>query len=661
MPLPSNLTLTKEQEDKLVEYLVQRKNSLFTDNQTRILKDRESWRHVEPVEENIKEREATAKSIFNLSNIFLPITPMVVQYFVSKTEDETTAESPYFHFEPVGAPDVDTAAQYNAYYNWKLDVQGKVRSVLQDAQLQIFVQRACILKSVLATDQTTWIDKKSSILHNKETGEPVTVDGKPVIQGEDKFMEIQDPAGDVNPETGEIPTRQHLQRDPTFVLDPEKHEFKPPAKGLRRREITYRGPRAQIIDYDRFLCPSDARSVDEADCVMEMQDRDFFWFQNIWLDREWLKWETVAQAYRQGDAGTKTEGDRKTVTTESLTFDNNTPKRKVVECWVRRDVLDWGEPQELLVYLDEENSRLVWYEFQANVCYDRKRPYTTIAVAKGKQVWWGFSIPELIHDLQMAIDRLWNGQFYRQLQRSNPPKGGDPSAVEEEPENIEFDPTVYYRTRAGKSMKDLIQYAEIPNTDEGTQKLLEYLLYIIQLWLGISNIGQGDYSQQPDSNTATGVEATLRESSKLTRRWIRRVISALEEHLLKLVQLAMATFPEGSEEQYEFTSGNMRKLGTMTAEQIRNINIHVELVLSQRYSEQHFKAIDQALEIQGRYLQTPPALLSVVRPLLVDALQELGFKNTDELLPLPQGQALPIEGGMQGEPAAPVASTTAAP
>jgi len=75
-----------------------------------------------------------------------------------------------------------------------------------------------------------------------------------------------------------------------------------------------------------------------------------------------------------------------------------------------------------MVYYDKDKRRLVWYEFQANVCYDGLRPYSAICVAKGKQRWWGYSIPELIHDIQQSIDRLWNGQFYRSFQVANPPR-----------------------------------------------------------------------------------------------------------------------------------------------------------------------------------------------------------------------------------------------
>jgi len=37
-----------------------------------------------------------------------------------------------------------------------------------------------------------------------------------------------------------------------------------------------------------------------------------------------------------------------------------------------------GEPQEVMVYYDKDKRRLVWYEFQANVCYDGLRPYSAI-------------------------------------------------------------------------------------------------------------------------------------------------------------------------------------------------------------------------------------------------------------------------------------------
>jgi len=57
----------------------------------------------------------------------------------------------------------------------------------------------------------------------------------------------------------------------------------------------------------------------------------------------------------------------------------------------------------------------------------------------------------------------------------------------------------------------------------------------------------------------------------------------------------------------------------MTGEQIKNVEIHVELVLSQGYDERRFKAIDQARAIQKDYFSVPPQLQPAFRPLMVEA------------------------------------------
>ena len=123
------------------------------------------------------------------------------------------------------------------------------------------------------------------------------------------------------------------------------------------------------------------------------------------------------------------------------------------------------------------------------------------------------------------------------------------------------------------SIDEFIQFAAIPNVDIRTQDLIDFVFGIVQLWLGVSNMAQGDYQALAPANTATGVEATLREASKIGRRWMRRIVRGFEEHLTKLVQVSMATMDE--EEVFEYMEGDVRAFGVMTPEAIRDIGINV--------------------------------------------------------------------------------------
>ena len=51
----------------------------------------------------------------------------------------------------------------------------------------------------------------------------------------------------------------------------------------------------------------------------------------------------------------------------------------------------------------------------------------------------------------------------------------------------------------------------------------------------------GDYSDVPQNTTLGGQEATLREASKLSKRWTRRIKVGYEEHIEKLLAICIAT------------------------------------------------------------------------------------------------------------------------
>jgi len=652
MPRTTNFVLNQEQENRLTQFIDNKYEALKQDNLERLVLDAQAWKRYNL---EVKERDSLNQEIYSLSNIPVPVYAMIMEHFVSRSEDSTTGDKPYFHFDAVGGSQ-DRAMAYDRYFNWKLDEMGRVHESLQDDQLPTFIQCASFLKAVFKRETIGWIDHDKQVLHDRNTRQPIEIlNHGPIIKDEDGFTPQLDPVGGIRGAFGAKPEeRLHLNADPTFVMDESKHYWDKPPAGLKRTENIYTGAKSENIPYDRMLAPMDAESFDAADTVIEIQDRDFNWFQNNWIERPFLRWADFVGKFSIGDTTSKAAKDSPTQSTQTGTVtpvanDTVNPVRKVYECWIRRDVMGNGTlpPQDFVCWYDVETKVLVYYEWLAKVCPDMKRPYTVTAIRKMPKRWWGKSIWQVGKPIFESIDRLFNGEFFRAIQQANPPKGGDPNAAVEEPRDIGADPTKYWELKKGRNIKELLEYATVPDTNARSQMILEYLVYWLQLWLGISNLAQGDYQAVNTNATKYGIQKTLAESSMLGRRWIRRLISSWEEHITKLVLITVQTLPQNQKETYEYTEGDQRKSALIQAIDIKQLTIHVSIVMGQNQEEKDIERAKTALDVQEKYFgQINPQVRLVMRPLLVEILGDLGYDNPEDLLPITA--ALPVDPAMLG-------------
>ena len=627
--IDTNLKLTEEQESDLLKYAFDRVESLKADNKERIEADRLSW----DTYQNTRHDRVDLDSIYSKSNVPVPMTTLVVDHFLARAEDEITGTSPYFKFSPQGASDEDKVESFDRYYNWKLETVGHTRERLEESYLHIFCQRACVMKAVFDNKVSRWMDYERNALFNNQTGEFEEIANYgPIIEGEANFFQ------DVDIET-QMPVVR-LQEDPSFVMVPGVHEFRPFPEGIPTEQVIYRGAKSVVIDSDRFLCPSDAENIHDADFVVELYDKPLTWAESMFLEREWLSYDTFSNSVKKdANKRTNTVGGNPNDSVrpnneyrEDLSFDNKeNPKIQVVECWVKRDVLGTGTPQDFCLFLEPETKRAIYYEYVAKVTPDNRLPYSTISIGRQKNRWWGPSLPERIAVYQEFIDKQFNSEAYRNELTANPIIGANAHAVEEEPEDIELMPGKVFELKDGNEANDFISYVQLPNADAKTQQMIDFVFGMVQLWLGVSNMAQGDYQALAPANTATGVEATLREASKIGRRWMRRIVKGFEDHITKLVKITSATLDE--EEVFEYLEGEVKGFEIMTPEKVKNMEIDVSVVLSQDQGQRAIEKANLALQTQQRYFESPPEMRPFIRPLCKRILDALGYEKTDELLP----------------------------
>jgi len=638
-----HLRLNQEQEAKFKLWLKTRLVELKQDNRERIEADKVSDKDYE----NSKAERAKQGGIFAESNMPIPLTSTVVDHFSARTEEEVYGRSPMCNFGPEGPADQDTARGLDRFANYKLFKQGKVRDDLLESNHSLFRHRAQFLKAIYDEDFDMWEEHDVSVLHAAKDQQPVLIlEHGYVIEGRDKFIEVVDPI------SGPV---MALEADPTLTLDPtdpEKYFFAPLKKPVRFKDIFYSGPKSREVDSDCILIPTDLRSPDEADCIAEFYDKPAHWVKARFLDREWMKWKDFESNVRNAGAGRKTQDSRKKIAKEAKAFDMDSASFGIVECWVERDILGWGTPQRVVVWWEPKSETLIDYEFQKKVTPHGRHPYTVTAVCKHKKFWWGPSMPEMMAPFQEYIDKQWNRKSFRNSINANPILGQNPDAIVERKSFLDMQPFEVVTLEHGKTMQDWLQAFVIPNADSDTDEMIDKAIAWVYFWLGISNIARGDYSDVPQNTTLGGQEASLKEASKLSKRWTRRVTRGLEDHLTKLVQIALATM--NPEEVYTYLEGDTTQMGFITEQSVKDMMVNARLIISKDNSTQKLQEQQLTLQTIKEYISYPPQFQAIVRPVMKSILFLLGHDDVETLLPPPMMPAMdPLTGQMTMVPVTP--------
>ena len=616
----TNLKINEQQEKDLVKYIKDRMPELETDNKERIEADRLSWK----IYANDRSDREGMDSIYNHSNTPVPLTPLIVDHFLARSEDDITGTSPYFKFDAQGPQDEELVSTFDKYFNWKLETKGKVRERLEESYLHVFLQRAAIFKAVYEEKVSVWYDHERSALFDMAT-EDFTSDfeGNPVLEGEAQFQP------DINPITGE--QKMNLVTDPSVEFVQGQHEFRPFPEGVPTEQVRYKGPKSVVVDSDRFLCPFNVDSIEDADIIVEKYDKDLRWVEKMFLNREWLNFPQFVNRVKK-DANPRTDADKNKEHKENLTFDSdNNPSVPILEIWMKRDVLGTGQPQEFCVFYEPESESILYYEYVAKLTPDNRIPYSLISIGKERNKWCGPSLPEKIRIFQEYVDLQFNSESYRNELSANPILGVNANAVEDEPDDVEIYAGKIFELKDQYRMDDFMSFSQLPNLDNKTQELIDFVFGMVQLWLGVSNLAQGDYQALAPANTATGVEATLREASKIGRRWMRRMVRGFEDHLTKLVKVAMATLDKP--EVFEYLEGDVTAFGVITPEMIKDLEMNVRVILSQEQGQRAIEKANLAIQTQQQYFQYQPEMRPWVRPLMEKILGALGYEDIDKILP----------------------------
>jgi hypothetical protein len=264
---------------------------------------------------------------------------------------------------------------------------------------------------------------------------------------------------------------------------------------------------------------------------------------------------------------------------------------------------------------------------------------------------------------QDYIDKQWNRHSFRNAINSTPIVGEHPEATVGKKSFRTLKPFDTVTLEEGQTMQDWLEVFVFPKLDLDTQDLIEKAIYWVNFWLGISNIARGDYSDVPQNTTLGGQEATLREASKLSKRWTRRIKVGYEEHIEKLLAICIATMDP--EEVYTYLENDAAQSAWMIRDvpmgvlpdgnpmpTLAELKINVKLLVGREDGTQGLQRQQMALQLVERFFSYPPAMQISVRPIIKKSLFLLGYDDVDSLLPMPV-LAPPVIDPLTGLPVAP--------
>lgn len=604
-------------------------------------------------------------TIFAKQNDSLGMVAGFCDFAYAQAKDDILGGDEWLAVSPVGSSDNVLADKIRKHAPWKLEKCG-VLSPMSDG-LRLTPNLGTAFLKVTWDEKAETVKSFQSVLHHK--GQPVAdPQGLPVTA---RLAEVgASPALPVNPGDGAIfgaaksvanaflPGRKIVSPEglPDMKFDAAEVEYVD--MPVERQVIVKNGVEMRVVDYnditfdftaphlDLFHTPVFERfKIGVLDAIAEYDlDEEA---ANKLHELTFARHKTGAETPRNGEAEAP----------DSMEPDNRRINAPVtlIEAYLRCDPLDTGRPVRIYAVFAPEADLLIRCDYLENIT-----PGGTVPIFPLR--WWkvpnriaGRGYPDVYEDPNDQIDALHNAAEWRDRFAAQPISGFHRSALAD-PDSLdgEMDLSKPVELAEGKSIADFIEFAAVPDLSSRTIELMNQVLQMQQMRTGITSASQGELKGVPSANTATGTRDIISRGSTLLK-W---PIDDVRQDLLKAVAYAVKLLyaNQDTDETFNWGEGDARELIELKVEEVRDMDVDVTFELSQTQNQELMQNAQAAVGFIQTYLAIPEPEKAAVRPLFVQLLNTLGFRNAEqsirEPIPMPAGgMAIDPATGLPADPA----------
>jgi hypothetical protein len=596
-----------------------------------------------------------AGSIYEVSNIGVPLLKAVATSYAAKVEDELLSSETPFQVKPREDDDKDKAEMYDHYWTFEIMDQMNFGRSASEGIAVCCVEGTAIKKRSWRIDRS-YFPAIRQALHD-ESGQPVMGPDGEHIFDDHETIEVEPTAMEKALTLGFAKGRMHVLfgEDEVGPELTDGHSYQPVT--IKDSITHYDGAESKVIPFEDFICSLNVDSIAASPIIgHKYQNRLYEVLERVsetadgsteqeavtaagWIFDNLTKLKDLPDA-DSAEGSKNTPGANKPDTklgetqASALGFGSNDKLHKkvnLIECYLKYDIDGDGQLEDMIVLVEAETKMPLWVVYLVSVYEDCKLPFEIHGFFQVPNRWYSMGPYEYLECAQDFVDKVFNRMNYRTSMSANPITWEKPDNFVKRPKK--FGPGERCQLRGTARIEDSMGFITMPQMEGVEWQHFQFFISLIQLTTGISNAAQGDISSLPSTQTATGITSIINEGNKLYRMFIRRQQGSNEREIAGLVRLNQQNLDEEKVIRY-FSKSKREEIQQMVSpDELRNLDFDVKIVLTKSGVEQKANMISKAIDILNGWIAVPPQFQPMFRDMYVQLLQTIGIVDAERILP----------------------------
>jgi len=683
VPFVSALTLTLEQETRMLEHCFRRKDELEKELGRNVTHGTD-WISSTMAEEGGKDKARRThfgkrdlfeltynndvtwrahllgdaeQNIFAVSNLTAPISRRITRQMIARANTYFFGTDPWLAAYPVGGQmDAIRADKVDRFAKFKLD-QCNAKHVLEQAVGMAFIRGEAVLKTVYDRKEHIY-SLDAEVLIDAAGNAVIAADGDYILKTD---LWTEQMMSDIDPVTmaplAPVPTgRMVLKRD---GVTPQPEGFNPDtsfvSQKISRRITIYKGPRIDLKYFKDFLCPINAPTVQEADLIVDLYDMPVSDLVDTYMRQNLDAAEGVETTARRPDierlvsvvremASDSSESKSAKNQPKQTALESNYqgqggiqdgmgPVAEIAEFHFRFDADGDGIQEEIFLVADVRTRKPLFYDYEANMTPDGLRPYDVIRVNPVDGRWYGQGAMEMFETYQEVIDLLLNRWNMSQTE------AGRITAVQpdcfyegdSDPTNFKLNRGDTITLKKGKRLVDAVETMAL--VDVKFDHLKEQMEFFLQMSMNESGVQHANDAQMvglDQAKLATGIRNIEKSGMEIFSIFLSSLEPGFKTCMRKFLKLLFARMDAA--ETFKYFEGKVGIELTLSPEEIGDIDMDVNLEMTRYRSEQQLQSNVQAAQLVTQFYAMMPEIQERVAPLYVQMLKALQIQDADKII-----------------------------
>lgn len=666
VPFQTDLKLTRDQEEKMIEHAFRRKGQLETESGRDQVIAPNWWnalgqssantalasQGLQPTETFLGKRsrfDATfandvtwrpytfgPDNIFYSSNIPVPVVRRVCRQMIARAKNAFFSTDPWFSIDPAPVPeydpqnDAERADRIEKFCRFKLgESQSDSKASSGRAISRALILGECPVKtSYTVRDQI--FETTMTVLFDVD-GQPVRAADGNYVTPEDAWIDAQDGRGTII-----------LKR--TMNAPPEQWTIQPVAPlwdkiTAPKRQVLFEGTESEPIFYKDFLCPLTAKDEQTADTIIHLYDKPVTDFVDLVVkrglvddtaeDRLAAAHKMLALIGKMNDNSPMPKSAQNMQTRPNENFmsapsvETGGPISEFCEFYLHYDCNGDGIAESVMLICDKQSQAPIFYDYVANVTTDGLRPIKVVRVNPVEGRWYGVGVMELFESLQNIIDLLVNRWNFSQS-RAGRVDFWRPTDTQEGDRNpnltMNWGNTFTIKPGVDPDKVLVSKYLSDIKFDQ-IRTMIEFFLQILTTESGVSNANDAQMAGLSSSDLATGINQIQKSGDELFEPMLQDLKPGLQDVLTREISVTLANM--NKLEVFSYLEGDTEGIDKLTPDEVRGLAFKVKIELDTRNDQEKIQLSTAAASIVERFYLLAPAVQEKVAPFYREQVRKL--------------------------------------